>query len=78
MFTLKRNVEQKVLNKVGLSVAQIASMSSEELNKHLEKRLRKKIPMGYPDSRIEARGSVYLILRRFLSRKKRDKKLAKI
>ena len=78
MFILKQEVKNNIKNKVGLSAAEISSMSSEKVNEHLEKRLHKKIPMGYPDHRIEARGSVYINLRRFLSHKKRNQKLANI
>lgn len=78
MFILKQKIKKDIRNKVGLTVDEISSMSSEQINKHIEKRLRKKIPMAYPDYRIEARGSVYISLKRFLSRAKRDQKLANI
>lgn len=78
-FTLNEQVKRNIEKSTGLSVKKISSMSSEKVDRCIEKKIGKKLHLNLPkDKRLEGRGSVYLSLKRLMSISKADKKLAKL
>ena len=79
MFKLSEQVKGNIKKSTGLPVSEISRMSAEKVDAHIEKRVCKKLRISLPkDKRLLGRGSVYLALRRLLSSKKTNKKLAQI
>ena len=74
MFTLNKKAKRSIEKSIGLAVDKIGDMSAEKVDKHIEKRVGKKLRLRIlRDSRLTARGSVYLLMGRLLSPKKTNK-----
>jgi hypothetical protein len=79
MFALSKQVKSNIEKSTGLSVKEISEMSAEKVDAHIEKRLGKKLIISLPDDiHLMGRGSVYIALRRLISSKKTNEKLAQI
>ena len=79
MFVLGKKVKNNIEKTTGLSASSISKMSSEKVDAHIEKKVGKKLRISLPkDKRLIGRGSVYITLRRLLSSKKTNRKIARI
>ncbi|NQT01335.1 MAG: hypothetical protein HQ580_04900 [Planctomycetes bacterium] len=79
MFVLGKKIKKNIEKTTGLPVSSISKMSSEKINAHIEKKIGKKLRLSVPkDKRLIGRGSVYIALRRLLSSKKINRKIARI
>lgn len=79
MFALSEEVRRNIEKSTGLSVSEISRMSAEKVDVHIEKKLGKKLHISLPkDKRLLGRGSVYIALRRLISSKKTNKRVAQI
>ena len=78
MFILNDQVKDNVAEKTGLRVDQIVTMSSCTVNRQIEAKLNKKLPVGYPSDHKTARGSVYINNGRLIMPGETDKKLSRI
>lgn len=76
MFMLKDKIKKNIAKKTGLTFDQISSMSSDEINKHLEALLNKTLPMGYPEDSLAARGSVYINTKRLITPEETEESIA--
>lgn len=75
-MTLNQISKKSIEKQTGLTWSQIVNMDVEELDKAIERKIRKRL--SFPkkhDSRLSGRGSVYLALNRFFdfNHKKMDK-----
>lgn len=75
-MTLNQISKRSIEKQTGLTWTQIVDMDIEELDKAIERKIRKKLTFPQKvDSRLSGRGSVYLALNRFFdfNHKKMDK-----
>ena len=79
MLPLSLKTKQNIEKSVGISTDQISSMSTTELDTHIEKKIKKKLRIYIPrDSLLIGRGSVYIYLRRLMEMDIIDKVLSRI
>lgn len=77
-LTLNKKSREILEKRLDMSFEDISKMDVEELDKLIEKKIKKKLTYQRKYKSMIGRGSVYLYLNRLLSREKVDKRLSKI
>ena len=81
MYQLNDRSKASILKRTGLTFEQIQSMSLEEIERHIEKKIGRKLELKMPKNhylQTTVRGSVWLFLNRINNFKKESKILSKI
>ncbi len=77
-LTLNKNSRELLAKRFDMSFKDMSRMDVEELDKLVEKKIRKKLTYQRGFKGLIGRGTVYLYLNRLLSREKVNKRLSKI
>ena len=78
-YRLSEETKELIARRIGLSVDQMTAMSADEIDRHIEKKIGKKLKLDNSNWSITgSHDSVYLSLGRLLYNKIADKYLARI
>lgn len=79
MIKMREDLMKAICRDLHLSMDEIRHMDSAELDSHIEKIKRKKVRYPKGDSVLfTGRGSIYLMLRRFLNPQRINKRFSRI